>query len=73
MSIVFTILRWLLVVVGILMILLGGLWTLQGVNILPGSFMSGQSFWAITGVLVLIVGAVFCYFGLRRRPVRPLV
>ncbi len=68
MNIVWTILRWILVVIGILMVLLGGLWILQGVNILPGSFMSGQSFWAIVGTGVLIVGALLCYLGLRRRP-----
>lgn len=70
MNIVLTILRWIMVVIGILMILLGGLWILQGVNILPGSFMSGQSFWAIVGTGVFLVGILLSYLGLRRRPAR---
>ncbi|MCX6046400.1 MAG: hypothetical protein NT075_14940 [Chloroflexi bacterium] len=73
MNIVLTILRWIMVVIGILMILLGGLWILQGVNILPGSFMSGQSFWAIVGTGVFLVGILLSYLGLRSRPARPVV
>ncbi|NJN43366.1 MAG: hypothetical protein HC806_00565 [Anaerolineae bacterium] len=32
-----------------LIILSGGVWFLQGINILPGSFMTGQIQWAIYG------------------------
>lgn len=35
--------RQLLIGIGVVMILLGGIWTLQGVGLLPGSFMAGQS------------------------------
>lgn len=62
--------RWALIGIGAVMILLGGVWMLQGVGILPGSFMTGQSFWAAVGLLVLIAGAVLCYVG-ARRPARP--
>lgn len=58
--------RWALVVVGAVMILIGGVWTLQGINILLGSFMSNQPFWAIVGVLVMLAGASLCFFGWRR-------
>jgi hypothetical protein len=65
--------RWIFVAVGVLMLLLGALWTLQGVGILAGSVMTGQSFWAMMGVLLLIAGAVLCFFGLRRKsPTRSL-
>jgi hypothetical protein len=63
--------RWVLIVIGVLMLLIGGLWTLQGINVLPGSFMSGQSFWATIGLLLLIGGALLCYFGWRRGMARP--
>jgi len=63
--------RWILVGVGIVLILLGALWTLQGVGILGGSLMSGQTFWAIVGVIVLIVGIGLCALGGRRRPSTP--
>jgi hypothetical protein len=59
--------------VGIILILLGGLWLLQGVGIIGGSVMTGQSFWAIVGGLLLVVGAVLCYLGLRRGPATPTV
>ncbi|MSP14440.1 MAG: hypothetical protein EXR62_15990 [Chloroflexi bacterium] len=63
--------RWVLIIVGVLLILMGALWTLQGVGILLGSVMTGQPFWATVGILCLIVGAVLIYFGLRRGAVRP--
>ena len=36
-------------VIGVLLILPGIVWFLQGVNVLPGSFMTGQTQWAIYG------------------------
>ena len=57
--------RWVLIVLGGLMVVMGGTWLLQGVGILPGSFMTGQVFWAVVGALVLVVGAASCYFGAR--------
>ena len=58
--------RWALVIVGGLMVLMGGTWLLQGVGILPGSFMTGQTFWAIVGAALLVVGMALCYLGSRR-------
>jgi hypothetical protein len=57
--------RYVLVVVGALMALMGGVWMLQGVGILPGSFMTGQAFWAAVGALMLVAGAVLVFAGLR--------
>ncbi|MEO7912842.1 MAG: hypothetical protein ABIV47_24595 [Roseiflexaceae bacterium] len=62
-----------LVGVGIVLILLGGLWLLQGVGILGGSVMTGQSFWAIVGGILLIVGIVLGALGMRRGPSTPAV
>ncbi len=59
--------RWIMIV-GIVLILLGGLWTLQGVGILGGSIMTGQTFWAVVGIILLVVGVVLCGIGLRRGP-----
>ena len=58
--------RWVQMIVGGLMVVVGGTWLLQGVGILPGSFMTGQAFWAVVGALVLAVGAVLCYLAARR-------
>ncbi len=62
--------RWTLLILGGLMVVVGGTWLLQGVGILPGSFMTGQSFWAVVGALVLVAGAVVFYFASRRRTPR---
>jgi hypothetical protein len=43
-------------VIGVLLILGGGVWVLQGVNILPGSFMTGQIQWAINGAISIAIG-----------------
>ena len=43
-------------IVGGIMLLIGGIWFLQGNNVLPGSFMTGSTFWAITGGIVLLAG-----------------
>ncbi len=45
-----------LLIVGVLLILLGIVWFLQGINVLPGSFMSGQIQFAIAGIVAAIVG-----------------
>ena len=57
--------RYVLLIVGGLMVLVGGVWFLQGVGILPGSFMSGQSFWAIMGAIFLAVGSLLVLAGFR--------
>ena len=59
--------NWLLNILGILMILIGIVWILQGVNILPGSFMSGNIQYAILGIVVGIIGAGLLVFSNRRR------
>jgi hypothetical protein len=44
-------------VVGIICVAFGVLWILQGLNILPGSFMSGQTMWLVIGIVLTLVGA----------------
>ena len=45
-----------LIILGVLCLLMGCVWILQGINILPGSFMTGQTKWAIYGGLLAVVG-----------------
>ena len=40
-----------LTIVGALCILMGCIWILQGINVLPGSFMTGQTKWAVYGAM----------------------
>ncbi len=60
--------RRIMIGVGVVLMLLGGLWILQGVGILGGSVMTGQMFWANVGTILLIGGIVLCALGLRRTP-----
>ena len=43
-------------IAGILCLLVGCVWILQGINILPGSFMTGQTKWAVYGGIVAVAG-----------------
>jgi hypothetical protein len=54
-------------IIGVLLILPGIIFFLQGINVLPGSFMTGQTQWAINGGILIIVGAGLLWFANRRR------
>ena len=57
------------VVAGVVLVLLGLLWTLQGIGVIEGSSMSGTTTWSIIGPIVLLVGALVTSVGIRgRRP-----
>ncbi len=56
-------------IVGILFILAGGVWFLQGINVIPGSFMTGQIQWAIYGAIAIVVGIGLLMLANRRRAV----
>jgi protein-S-isoprenylcysteine O-methyltransferase Ste14 len=55
-------------IVGIVLVLMGAVWILQGANVLGGSFMSGQSQWLVIGIIVGIVGLGLLYWINRARP-----
>ncbi len=62
--------KWLLNIVGTILLLVGIVWLLQGVNILPGSFMSGHLIYSFLGIIVGIIGvAILAYNSRRRRAV----
>jgi hypothetical protein len=52
---------------GSLFLLVGCVWFLQGINILPGSFMTGQTKWAVYGGLLLVAGIGLLIAANRRR------
>jgi len=54
-------------IVGVLLVLLGSIWFLQGINVLPGSFMSGQTRWAVRGGILVIAGIVGLLYANRKR------
>jgi hypothetical protein len=59
--------RIVLTIVGGLLTLMGLIWILQGINVLPGSFMSGQMKWAVNGGIAAVVGVGLLVFANRRR------
>jgi hypothetical protein len=58
---------WTLMALGVLAVVLGGLWTLQGLGVVGGSVMSGVGMWAVIGPIVAVAGLVLIAVGVRRR------
>jgi len=58
-------------IIGGVLILVGGLFFLQGIDILGGSLMSGQTQWAVIGGLAILAGAGLLLYVNRNRPQTP--
>ncbi|MDI6101455.1 hypothetical protein QLQ12_22820 [Actinoplanes sp. NEAU-A12] len=58
---------WLTMSLGLLAIVLGGVWTLQGLDYLGDGLMSGQTVWVVVGGVLIAVGLVLVILGMRRR------
>ncbi len=43
---------------GVILLLVGVVWALQGLNYIGGSFMTGQTSWLVIGVIAAIAGVV---------------
>jgi hypothetical protein len=52
---------------GVLLVHMGGIWFFQGINVLPGSFMTGQMKWAIYGGIAFVAGIVALIVANRKR------
>jgi len=55
-----------LTAVGVVLTIAGVIWALQGFGVVGGSFMSGNSVWAIIGPVVAALGLVITGIGVRR-------
>jgi hypothetical protein len=55
-------------VVAALAALVGLVWVLQGIGMLPGSFMTGDMLWAWLGLALIIVAIAFGAWPRLRRP-----
>ncbi|GAA1760043.1 cytochrome c-type biogenesis protein CcmH [Agromyces humatus] len=58
---------WPFLVPGVVLSGVGLVWTLQGLDVLRGSVMSGSSLWATIGPIVLLVGLVLIGIAIVRR------
>jgi hypothetical protein len=64
--------RTVLRILGVLLAFMGAVWFLQGINVLPGSFMTGQTKWAIIGGVAFVAGIVLLAVARRfRGPDKP--
>jgi hypothetical protein len=59
--------RYALLGVGIALCVAGAVWILQGMNVLKGSFMSGEPLWAWVGSAAILAGIPVALRGARRR------
>ena len=55
------------ITLGVLMLVIGAVWTLQGLGYLKGSPMTGQATWAVIGPVVAGLGVALTYVGARGR------
>ena len=56
-----------MLIVAVVLIVIGAVWALQGLGVLGGSAMSGNSMWAVIGPILVVVGIVVGVIALRRR------
>ena len=54
-------------IAGAVLIAIGAIWFLQGINVLPGSFMTGQIQWAVCGGLAILAGIGLLVTAKRRK------
>jgi hypothetical protein len=60
--------RFVLPALGVVLALVGAVWTLQGVGVIGGSFMTGSRVWLVIGLVALVAGIWLLVRSLRRRP-----
>jgi uncharacterized membrane protein HdeD (DUF308 family) len=48
--------RFVLPALGVVLALVGALWTLQGFGVVGGSFMTGSRVWLVIGLVALVAG-----------------
>lgn len=54
-------------IIAVVIILGGAVFFLQGINILPGSYMTGDPQWAVNGGVMIVIGAGLFYLAHRRK------
>ncbi|WP_040883889.1 hypothetical protein [Janibacter sp. HTCC2649] len=55
------------VILGVVLMVIGAIWGLQGLGVIGGSAMSGVTLWAVIGPLVVVGGLTLALSG-RRKP-----
>jgi hypothetical protein len=55
-----------LIIVGVTALAVGGVFTGQGLNLIPGSFMTGDRTWLGIGLVIAVIGVILILLGIRR-------
>ncbi|SIN42926.1 hypothetical protein [Micromonospora cremea] len=58
---------WLSLTLGLLAVVIGAVWTVQGLGYVSGSVMTDQPVWAVLGPIVALAGLVLLWLGLHSR------
>ncbi|KIR66063.1 hypothetical protein ACGFI4_06175 [Micromonospora carbonacea] len=62
---------WLRLTLGLLAVVVGAVWTVQGLGYVGGSMMTDQRIWALLGPVLVLIGLATLWYGLRARRRRP--
>ncbi len=54
-------------IVGVILVFFGGVWFLQGINVIHQGFMAGQTKWEINGAIVFVIGLLLLFIANRKR------
>lgn len=55
-------------IAGLVIAVMGAVFSLQGFGVLKGSSMSNTTSWSIAGPLIVVIGLVVAWLGGRKRP-----
>lgn len=57
-------------IIGVMFMLGGLVMFFQGLNVIPGSFMTGQIFWAFVGFFCMVIGGGATFLAIRNQQPR---
>jgi hypothetical protein len=57
--------KWVLIIIGLLVLVVGVIWALQGTNVLPYGQMAGHRRWIVLGGGLGIIGIILIVIGAR--------
>ncbi|WP_341720272.1 hypothetical protein QQG74_11455 [Micromonospora sp. FIMYZ51] len=58
---------WFRLTLGLLAVVVGALWTVQGLGYVEGSVLTDKRVWAMVGAVLMLAGAVLLWLGARAR------
>lgn len=53
-------------IIGVVLVLMGGVWFFQGIGLIGGSFMTDNSTWVLIGAIFVIAGVALIVSSRRR-------